>query len=310
MSSSKGKSRATGNEDNELETPESSAEPSIFSRVTASASGLTRNTFASSSRNELNEHAAAALADAGKGHSLSGTSGQSSWAESSKLSHSANHSQTSGSSGLRARHSEAHATQSEHEFSTFLDRIDSFTPSESPEDTRTATVSGRFEKTWARSHNIERPPDVDLATITVAEQERRDGEDVSHLLSDPAVVDEQFELREEDEEHYDWGLSRDQVIELRAMTKDIFPPPEQFRGIAPGNPLNLVPMSDEYDQNQWFEQWDGVLNRYADEVWGGLLPLVKEARKEIDDMRNDESVVEQPKALRRLNAILGHLQRR
>jgi hypothetical protein len=63
-------------------------------------------------------------------------------------------------------------------------------------------------------------------------------------------------------------------------------------------------------REHWREQWEGVLTRYTDEVWGGLLPLVKQAREEIEEMRNVGTVREKPTALRRLEAILGHLQKR
>jgi hypothetical protein len=52
------------------------------------------------------------------------------------------------------------------------------------------------------------------------------------------------------------------------------------------------------------------LTSYADEVWGGLMPLVKEARKEVEEIEIGGMTSEKPTALRRLEAILGHLQRR
>ncbi|CZR53825.1 uncharacterized protein PAC_03707 [Phialocephala subalpina] len=306
MSNSKGKGPATGDEDGEINTSETSTEPSFLSRVTASASGLTRNAFSRPAGNELNQQVATALSDAGKGQSSSGTPREGSWEQSSKFSQFSHYAQASGSSGLRAGQTEAHVRQSENEFSDFLDGIDSFTP---PEGITTGLPDG-FEQAWAHSQGVQPQPNINSAPRTVEEQERREGEDVLALLSDPSALDEQFEGPEEDDEHYDWGLSQDQIIELRAMTKEMFPPPEQHTGVSANNPLNLIPMSGEFDQQQWFEQWDGVLNRYADEVWGGLLPLVAEARKELDEMQNGDPPMEQPKALRRLNAILGHLQKR
>jgi len=59
----------------------------------------------------------------------------------------------------------------------------------------------------------------------------------------------------------------------------------------------------------WRTQWEGVLGRYTDEVWGDLLPLVREARKEVEDIIEGKGT-EEPVALRRLKGILGHLQRR
>lgn len=85
------------------------------------------------------------------------------------------------------------------------------------------------------------------------------------------------------------------------MTKDLFPAPAAHGAVDAGNPLNLV--SEEFD----WEAWEGVLTGYADEVWGGLLPLVREARREVEEGKGE---VEQSKALRRLGAVLGHLQGR
>lgn len=81
------------------------------------------------------------------------------------------------------------------------------------------------------------------------------------------------------------------------------------------HPLNLIPQYGDGDGDggleAWREQWEGVLTRYTDEVWGGLLPLVREARREVEGMRKGgESGAEKSVALRRLGAILGHLQGR
>lgn len=311
MSNSKGKNRATGNEDDKQGTSETPAETSFLSRVAASASGLTRSAFASPTRNEMDEHAAATLSNAGKGQSSSGIRGGSSWAESSKSIQSSSHPQASGSSGVRVEQTEAHVRQSENEFSDFLDSINSFTPSQDVGQAPVAEMTDGYESVWTGKQITPRLRNGGSAARTIMEQERQDGQDVLSILSGP-ILDEQFVPPEEEDENYDWGLSQDQMIELRAMTKDLFPMTDEnpHVGVSVENLLNLIPLSDEYDKQQWFDQWDGVLNRYADEVWGGLLPLVKEARKEIEDIRNSEEATKQPKALRRLNAILGHLQRR
>jgi hypothetical protein len=58
-------------------------------------------------------------------------------------------------------------------------------------------------------------------------------------------------------------------------------------------------------------QWESVLTRYTDEVWGNLLPLVTEARKEIKASKDKQvgSSNEPPKALRRLQIVLDHLRK-
>jgi hypothetical protein len=190
---------------------------------------------------------------------------------------------------------------------------------------------------WTRSQaagNLKRPSETRFRTI--AEQEKSDGEDVLAMLSEPSKLYAPFETPE-DEEDYDWGLSAEQMSQLRAMTKSLFPPPVPHTAMAPDHPLNLVPQFDKKDTNigishsdfhvdepymylgahaesaaareMWRVQWEGVLTRYTDEVWGGLLPLVKEARKEIEGFRDDPIGIDQPKALRRLGAILSHLRK-
>lgn len=157
---------------------------------------------------------------------------------------------------------------------------------------------------------------------TVTEQEHHDGEDVLAMLSQPSELYAPFEAPGEEDENYDWGLSEEQLSELRAITKELFPQPVQHGSKSPNNPLNLLPQNESItglsQTNNTLngvldvvnrEQWEGVLTRYADEVWGGLLPLVKEAILEMKDLPN-EICGDQPKALRRLGAILGHLQRR
>lgn len=56
-------------------------------------------------------------------------------------------------------------------------------------------------------------------------------------------------------------------------------------------------------------QWLDVLNRYQDEVWGDMAPLVKDARKEIEraiNSKSDES--HEGPAIRRLAMVFAHLK--
>lgn len=50
-----------------------------------------------------------------------------------------------------------------------------------------------------------------------------------------------------------------------------------------------------------------MLNGYTDEVWGGLLPVVKAAREQLEEMKSTESVEFEQKVVPRLRMILGHL---
>jgi hypothetical protein len=170
----------------------------------------------------------------------------------------------------------------------------------------------RLYQAWENSHTAGHLHDSGVPQRTVAEQEINDGDDVLAILSSSTAFEQEFEPPLEDED-YDWGLSKDQLTQHRAMTKEIFPPPEAHLSVAVEHPLNLNPTFEGETieaREHWREQWEGVLTRYTDEVWGGLLPLVKQAREEIEEMRNVGTVREKPTALRRLEAILGHLQKR
>lgn len=313
----KGKSRAT-TQDTEETAPsnEASNTQSLFSRITASATGLTRSTFTAPSANELNNQAATSLASSGKGHSLSSNrDGNSAWTESSGTTRQANHGQASGSgsAGLRSQHHEQHIQKSENEFSSFLDGIDSFTPSENLGANSDRGLEDVLrEDPWGRPQAALHQQERTGPERTVAEQETRDGEEVLAILITPTRGDEDFEIAINDQD-YDWGLSQQQLIQLRAMTREIFPSSEPHTSVAVDHPLNLNPSFEGETmeaREHWKEQWEGVLTRYTDEVWGGLLPLVKQARQEMDEMGDDGNVKEKPTALRRLEAILGHLQKR
>lgn len=317
MSSDKGKGRAHDDEAASQAQPDGPQDSSMASRVAASAAGLARSAFASPNQNELNQSAAAALSNSGKGQASS-TGGSSAWAETSRTSQQPTF-QTSSSNAFRPSQNEEHIRQSENEFSSFLDGIDSFTPSQDSGAGHPEGLDVGFGAAWTQSQDrLNLAPPGPAEYQTVVEQERHDGEEVLAILSAPGEVNDPFEAPPEDDENYDWGLTPEQLSKLRAMTKDILPPPEPHQAIAPSNQLNLVPHTDDTDfinassqaaVDVWRDQWEGVLTRYADEVWGGLLPLVREARKEVEEMQSGEPQTTEPKALRRLGAVLGHLRK-
>jgi len=308
----KGKGRANPQENDEPAPSNEASNSSLLSRIAASATGLTRSTFATPTTNDLHNQATAALSSSGKGQSLTTSGdGSSAWAESSKTVHSANHDQpgATGLAGLRPGHHEKHIQRSENEFSSFLDGIDSFNPSEN----FGGSSEGRLEDAWERSQAGPQIYETRAPERTVAEQETRDGEEVRAILSSAGRAGDEFEAPPDDQEGYDWGLSAEQLSQLRVMTKELLPPPEPHGVVATEHPLNLNPsFKGETMENReyWREQWEDVLSSYTDEVWGGLLPLVKQARLEMEEMKVIGPVAEKPTALRRLEAILGHLQMR
>ena len=67
------------------------------------------------------------------------------------------------------------------------------------------------------------------------------------------------------------------------------PSPPVHNGIFDTNPLNLIPDFGVDDQQRpgeplaspmYLSQWADVLNSYTDEVWGDLLPVVKQVKQE------------------------------
>ncbi|XMA10468.1 hypothetical protein WAI453_003259 [Rhynchosporium graminicola] len=316
MSSSKGKGRAERLKDDSKQES-SIQDSSILSRVAASATGLTRNAFTTSNPSELNQQAAAALSSSNKTQSIPnpGTSSNT-WAESSRSSQAQPNSQAS-SSGLRTGHSEQHSQLSEAEFSSFLNGIDSFVPSESFGEIPASETSGIFDfQPWELSPDSR--PLYQPANRTVKQQEQQDGSDVLAILSDPAPLDSLMEEPpplDEDDENYDWGLAPAQITKLRELTKELLPAPPQHAHASVNNPLNLISeyQGQESAREQYIEEWEGVLYRYADEVWGGLAPLVREAREEVKDAKSSldtEHRGREMKAVRRLESILGHLGQR
>jgi hypothetical protein len=330
MSSGKGKARASHDENFDKSSFDEHQTSSIISRVAASARDLTRSATGGPSGCELHEGVVAALTNAGKGQPGSSSAhNNSTWAESSRAAQPSNY-QPNISNTIKSTHDD-HIRQAEAEFSSFLDGVESFMPSQNLTAHSRGNLNGDFDDVWARSQ-----PSGGLILQEAAkprsfgEQQRLDGEEVVNMLSSSGGIEGRFEPPQEDDEDYDWGLSHEQISQLRAMTKDLFPPVEPHMTIHRDHPFNLFPKFDHIgmgaqatapekyldgkaqlvtSSSTWKEQWEDVLTGYTDEVWGNLLPLVKEARKEVGELQHNPSASEQPKALRRLGAILGHLRR-
>ncbi len=314
MSDDKGKGKVRAVVDENEIASQNNGSPSMLSRVAASAIGLTRSAFSTSSNNELSNQAAAILANTGKGQASSFRAAASSaWEGSSKSSEHVQR-QADGPVGVKAGHSEEHMKQSEDDFSSFLDDIDSFAssgPSGSIGVDAYKDIGSTWGEAWARAQTVEDVEDVDHlpGSKAVAGQGNLDGQEVLELLSRPGAIDGDFEpSQKETEEIYTWGVTPDQMSLIQAMTRHL-PPPEPHAGMAIDDPLNLVPNMNFEDRALWIEQWEGVLTRYTDEVWGGLLPLVREARQEVEEIKATGSIAEKPVALRRLEGILGHFRR-
>ena len=149
MSSDKGKGRAHSDEAADQARADGPQDPSIISRVAASATSLARSALTSPNGKELSQSSAAALANSGKGHASS-TGGGSAWAESSKTSQQIVP-QPNLSNAFRPTQNEEHIRKSEDEFSSFLDGIDTFKPSQNLGSEHLGSLDSGFGQAWTRS---------------------------------------------------------------------------------------------------------------------------------------------------------------
>ncbi|KAH8905495.1 hypothetical protein BR93DRAFT_939462 [Coniochaeta sp. PMI_546] len=217
------------------------------------------------------------------------------------------------SQAFRGAQAQEHAAEEEAAFSDFLDSTPVFQPA----------GSSNLEAVWQGS-NIDNPQTgfLERGTTTyssVLEQETHDGEAVVSLLMDTNehLTDhlEDDVLSPEERESLRkalFGQSSDVKREDVDWNHVLNFLPEYLRLEEPNmNSYMDTGLSDPAEAWQiWVGQWEDVLTRYNDEVWGDLGSLVKEARKEVEQLaqvQQDEPPPETP-ALRRLRAILGHLR--
>ena len=152
-----------------------------------------------------------------------------------------------------------------------------------------------------------------------------DGAAVVALLSDP-----KFNVDGEPTDSWPVvAVSKDQD-KLGSLRLEL-PPYKPVDPLAPLNPLDLMPdfnpswdslhafnrlwSSTSYEGQSFSDPmfgdtqpWVDILNRYHDEVWGDMLPLVQEAREEAKLAEaSPEGALQDRPALRRLGMLLKHL---
>ncbi|KIW01049.1 uncharacterized protein PV09_07563 [Verruconis gallopava] len=168
-----------------------------------------------------------------------------------------------------------------------------------------------------------------------------DGAEVRALLSDPNLSVDHDALdflpsEETSQPTVDELFAQNLSSEAQQAVADLksnLPPPPVYQAIPSNHPLALVPRSDEVkreiEQNihgilsgtftgehlspgseseiQWLSSWTSVLDRYTDEVWGDILPIVKETKKHLEQVKAGNATMDS-QAVARLKMILGHLQ--
>lgn len=172
-----------------------------------------------------------------------------------------------------------------------------------------------------------------------------DGAEVRMLLSDPDFMVDTHPaaiMMEGSVEQTAMDLFGDEYFpdEKRAADciKASLPPPPVHQRISPDNPLNLRPefaqptatnsashqdiqgvastlesrdesymyFATQSEREHWVSEWDDVLNGYTDEVWGQMLPAVKEARSQLEEVKTGSKRLDN-NAVTRLRMILGHV---
>lgn len=305
----KGKGLATGDTDQDATTQVD--QDSVISRLGQSAAGLSRSVFQGTpAANDL-----ANVATSGKPGAASSSNKPVAWAESSSAAAGLS---SANSGSFRSTQADAHVAAEEAAFSDFLDNT----------SVLVHTEPVGFEKSWqAATSSVPKStgygPPRDLTLSSVGEQEERDGMDVVHLLSQ---ADEQ--LPENDE---DIKISEP---ELRSLRQALFEDgTAQISASDWNNILNFVPdflrgedgrvdpvesshmqlgVVDNAEAGElWLQEWNRVLTSYADEVWGDLGDLVREARAEVEQVKTgQEGQRTDPRALRQLRSILTHVRAR
>ena len=357
-----------------FEDAEAEKQPSIATRLGASASGLMNDVLGSSSVDGLTSAVAAGMTHGSKGQSSSNPSGPSESSTAVKnfnhrpdpgigSSHVPIHAESFRSSSTSTRRIEKQAQDEFNEFMVNGDgpliaddgRVKTYNDQSSPR-TDYKELSGSASNTWTGDDHL---PTNGTQSAILASQ-RGDGAAVVSLLSDPGFsVDDPAaysEMYDHETAVIDPLLSRMTSRELGVLgqIKAQLPQPPTHRTPAPTNQLNLLPSfehlstftngkpgSDAAPTLQAEEsypylipdtiatmphsdpssgnssegsvahllQWLDVLNRYQDEVWGDMLPLVQDARKEVEQAKNGIADEQHAgPAIRRLAMVFAHLK--
>jgi hypothetical protein len=64
--------------------------------------------------------------------------------------------------------------------------------------------------------------------------------------------------------------------------------------------------NDTAQKEHWLSEWNDVLNSYTDEVWGDMLPAVKAAKTQLEEISSGMGTLD-TKAIARLKMILDHV---
>lgn len=327
----KSKDKSVDRAHDQATNPNKEGSPSLSKRIGSSASGILQNVFAKPSASAVAGTLGSLDADASKGGASSSiSSGEASTSSQALLTQEASRGlgRSMVAEPFRTEQARAgiRAGSGQDEFDRFsqtpqLREFDSavIQALDLPNFERPATVGDHRPCPFCKMGELHRNrktygPDVELAPSS------NDGAAVVALLSDPA-------LNIDEEPTNTWAVPKTDKGKSKLGSQLVEQQPcNSADPLAPVNPLDLIPDFDaswnpvayassfhggNCSSDEAFgdiRPWTNILNRYHDEVWGDMLPLVKEAREELNSANSSsEGALQDRPALRRLGMLLKHL---
>ncbi|KAH7060739.1 hypothetical protein B0J12DRAFT_342485 [Macrophomina phaseolina] len=336
-------------------------EQPMSSRIAASASGLAKDLLGGGGADEAQSALGTGSGLSRKLSNRAGAAGPSTWAQTLPSRHNGSSSRANTGSGETFRSQEGlrdpvstSEPLADYDFEAFLNSVepanlsgeDSFQWShEFNGDSSLSHAHNGFPAAQEQLNRAYHLHDQVSSTYrsTNAYGDYDDGAEVRLLLSDPAFsMDDQPDVPMADPtpESINDLFGQNYTAEEKEIVdkiKSSLPPPPQYNGVPPDNPLNLRPefaslsasnphleqeiaelsralgsgmdhlMAFSDAQRQRFlAEWDDVLNNYTDEVWGEMLPVVKAARSQLQEVKTGMDSLDS-KAVARLRMILGHV---
>ncbi|KAK7533702.1 hypothetical protein IWX49DRAFT_312446 [Phyllosticta citricarpa] len=335
------------------------SEPSMSSRISASASGLAKDLFTNVPAQDAHAALTSASGLSAKLPNGSSSSAPSTWSEAlparpnGSSVGSASGGQSYGNEGFREASSTSHQGP-DFDFDAFLQgqgaqdyQLTSEPRHTWPEEYQ--LQNGQSSDNWVahfQTHGTspKLAPRIDSPWqnqnrngTTVSHKEYDDGAAVRDILSFQDPTDYEYNMLSESTKQPPSNLFSPnytpQEQEIVQKIKSSLPPPPQHRSLGLDHPLNLRPefaadahtehalrelvevlqseqeraiLNDTSVQKEFLSDWEDVLTSYTDQVWGDMLPIVKEARSQLQEVKSGMNRLDN-KAVARLRMILGHV---
>jgi hypothetical protein len=320
MDQSKGKGKARENSDSPKDSKPPSDVATLASRLQSSATALTRSIATSTIGATTTLYSN--LADTGKSGASSSSNGPRGEPSASEQTPKFNRGQAS-STGLddsfREYRSQDQSTgQHFNEFSEAKAPIcaDLSSQPSSNHWAQEFTFGQRSSRTGRHD-----PPSQDQAHIGDA---HNDGDQVLALLSDPNFValSDVYDIEEPSTDavadlfSQDLSSSEQQAAD---RIRNALPAPPVHNFVSETSTSNLypdfginhphiaIPNDDQFASQLSVSQWSTVLNGYTDEIWGDLLPVVNNIKKQLAEFKSGTAHLDDL-AIMRLKMILGHVE--